>query len=70
MDELFGVPMSVGTLGQLEQITAERLAESVEEARAHVPEPPVAHLDEMSWRRSGKWACLWVAVATLYITYV
>src|SRR5215467_3684868 len=46
MDELFGVPMSVGTISQSEQATTEVVTAPVEEARAYVHEQRVAHLDE------------------------
>ncbi len=70
MDDFFGVPMSVGTISQSEKTTTEVLAESVEEARAYVPEQPVAHLDETSWRQSGKRAWLWVAVTSWVTVFV
>jgi transposase len=70
MDDLFGVPISVGTISQSEKLTTEVLAEPVEEARASVPEQPVAHLDETSWREEGKRAWLWVAVTSLLTVFV
>lgn len=70
MDDLFGVPMSVGTISQSEKMTTEVLAKLVEEARAYVPEQPVAHLDETSWRQSGKRAWLWVAVTSWVTVFV
>jgi transposase len=62
MDEVFGVPMRVGTISQLEQATTAAVAAPVEEARTYVHEQAVAHLDETSWRQGGKRAWLWVAV--------
>ena len=70
MDDLFRVPMSVGTVSQSEQTTTEVLAAPVEEARAYVPEQPVAHLDETSWREAGKRAWLWVAVTSWVTVFV
>jgi transposase len=64
MDEVFGVPMSVGTISQLEQATTAAVAAPVEEARTYVHEQAVAHLDETSWRQGGKRAWLWVAVTS------
>src|SRR5712692_2097070 len=64
MDEVFGVPMSVGTIGPLEQATTAAVAAPVEEARRYVHEQEVAHLDETSWRQGGKRAWLWVAVTS------
>jgi hypothetical protein len=54
LDALFGVPMRVGTISQLEPVTTEVFAVPVEEARAHVHEAAVAHLAETSWRQGGK----------------
>ena len=70
MDEVFGVPMSVGTISPLEQATTEALAAPVEEARTSVPEQEVAHLDEASWRQGGKRAWLWVAVTSLVTVFL
>ncbi len=64
MGDLFGVPMSVGTISQSEKATTKALAEPVEEARAYVQEQSVAHLDETSWRQGEKRAWLWVAVTS------
>jgi transposase len=70
MDDLFGVPMSVGTISQSEKATTEVVAEPVEEARAYVQEQVVAHLDETSWRQGGKRAWLWVAVTSLVTVFL
>lgn len=65
MDDLFGVPMSVGTISQLEQATTKVLAAPVKEARDSVATQTVAHVDETSWRQGGTRAWLWVAVTSL-----
>jgi transposase len=70
MDEVFGVPMSVGTIGPLEQATTAAVAAPVEEARRYVHEQAVAHLDETSWRQGGKRAWLWVAVTSWVTVFV
>jgi len=64
MDDVFGVPMSVGTISQSEKATTEVVAAPVEEARTYVHEQQVAHLDETSWRQGDKRAWLWVAVTS------
>jgi transposase len=64
MEEVFGVPMSVGTISPLEQATTAAVAAPVEEARTYMHEQAVAHLDETSWRQAGKRAWLWVAVTS------
>jgi transposase len=70
MDDLFGVPMSVGTICQSEKTTTEVIAEAVEEARDYIQEQSVAHLDETSWREGGKGAWLWVAVTSLVTVFL
>src|SRR5205814_5236746 len=70
MDDVFGVPMSVGTISQSEQATTEVVAEPVEEARAYVQEQSVAHLDETSWRQGDKRAWLWVAVTSVVTVFL
>ncbi len=67
LNDLFDVPMSVGTISQSEKTTTQVLAEPVEEACAYVQEQSVAHLDETSWRQGGKKAWLWVAVTSLSV---
>jgi transposase len=64
MDEVFGVSMSVGTIGRLEQATTAALTAPVEEARTYVQAQQVAHLDETRWRQGAQQAWLWVAVTT------
>jgi transposase len=67
MAEVFGVPMSVGTVSQLERATTTVLAAPVEEARTYVHAQKVAPLDETSWRQGDQGAWLWVAV-TMWVT--
>src|SRR6266853_2433162 len=70
MDDVFGVPVSVGTISQLEQATTAAVAAPVEEARTSVHAQAVAHLDETSWREGGKRAWLWVAVTRVVTVFV
>lgn len=69
MAALFGVPMSVGTISQSETRTTSVLAKPVEQARDAVEAQAVAHLDETSWRQSGKRAWLWVAVTSVVTVF-
>ena len=70
MEEVFGVPMSVGTISHLEQATTAAVAAPVEEARTYVHEQAVAHLDETSWCQGGTRAWLWVAVTSLVTVFL
>ena len=64
MDDVLRVPVSVGTLSQLERATTEAVTAPVEEARTSVHAQEVAHLDETHWRQGGQLAWLWVAVTS------
>lgn len=64
MADLFGLPMSLGTIPHLEQATAQAVAAPVADAQAYVQAQPVAHLDETGWREGRARAWLWVAVTT------
>ena len=70
MDDVFGVPMSVATISQLEQATTAAVAAPVEEARAYVQTRQVAHVDETRWRQGSKPAWLWVAVTSWVTVFV
>jgi transposase len=70
MEEVFGVPMSVGTISPLERATTAAVAAPVEEARTYVQAQEVAHLDETSWRQGDKRAWLWVAVTSWVTVFV
>jgi transposase len=70
MEEVFGVPMSVGTIRPLEQATTEAVATPVEAARTYVQAQAVAHLDETRWRQGDKRAWLWVAVTSWVTVFV
>jgi transposase len=64
MADLFGLPMSLGTIPHLEQATAQAVAAPVADAQAYVRMQPVVHLDETGWRQDRRRAWLWVAVTT------
>jgi transposase len=64
LDDLFGVPMSLGIVSTLEAATVEAVAAPVEEARAYVQEQARVSVDETGWRQGSQRAWLWVAVTT------
>ena len=68
--DLFGVPMSVGSISQSEKTTTAVLAEPVQEARDYIEAQRVAHLDETRWREGNKGAWLWVAVTSLVTVFL
>ena len=70
LEDLFGLPMSLGTIANLEQATVQALVEPVAEARAYVQEQPAAYLDETGWREGRQRAWLWTAVTTWVTVFV
>ena len=64
MADLFGLPLSLGTIPHLEQATAQAVAAPVADAQAYVRAQRVAHLAETGWREGHARAWLWVAVTT------
>jgi transposase len=60
-EEVFGLPVSLGTVSNLEQEMSEALAAAHEEALAAVRQAPVKHLDETGWLEAGVKRWLWVA---------
>jgi transposase len=67
LEDLFGLPLSLGTIANLEQATVQAVAEPVAEARAYVQQQPAAYLDETGWREGRQRAWLWTAV-TAWVT--
>jgi transposase len=70
LEDLFGVPLSLGTISTLEAATVEAVAAPVAEARASVQAQASASLDETGWRQGGGRAWLWVAVTTWVTVFV
>ena len=62
LEDLFGVSLSLGTVANLEQATAQAVAEPVAEARAYVQAQPAAYADETGWREGPQRAWLWTVV--------
>jgi transposase len=67
LGDVLGVEVALGSISKLEAQVSQALAAAVQQAREHVREQRVAHLDETSWRQARKKAWLWVAV-TAWVT--
>jgi transposase len=70
MADLFGLPISLGTIPHLEQVTVQAVATPVADAQVYVRAQPVAHLDETGWREGRTRAWLWVAVTAWVTVFV
>jgi transposase len=61
---VFGAPVSLGTVANLEQEVSAALAAPHQEALRAVQAAHVKHADETSWKLMGKLRWLWAAAAT------
>jgi transposase len=59
--DLFGVPLSLGSVCNYESRTADALARAHHQALAAVRDAPVKHVDETGWKRAGRRRWLWAA---------
>jgi transposase len=62
------VPLSLGTIAQLEVQTSAALAQAHAEAVAAVRQAPIKHVDETGWKRAGGW--LWLAATSTVAAFV
>lgn len=69
-DHLFGAPVSLGTVANLEQEMSAALAAPHQEALAAVRAAEVKHADETSWKRRGKLCWLWAAATATAVAFV
>jgi transposase len=59
LDELFGCPVSVGTVDAIIARVGQALADPYMQLRAALPTEPVVHADETSWALAGDRRWLW-----------
>lgn len=67
---LFGVPIALGTIANLEQEASAALEPAYQEVRRHVSEAEVKHLDETGWKEAGKKRWLWVAATANAVLFL
>ena len=61
-ETLFGVPLSLGSVSNVEQEIAAALQTPYKQAEQAVREAPVKNVDETGWSLAGKLCWLWLAV--------
>jgi transposase len=64
LSSVLGVELSLGSVSKLESNVSAALEAPVEQARQHVQQAHVAHLDETGWREGRRKAWLWTAVTS------
>jgi transposase len=70
LEDLFGLPLSLGTMANVAQATVQAVAAAVAEARASSPPQPAAARDETGWREGQQRAWLWTAATTWGTVFV
>jgi transposase len=69
-DTVFGAPIALGTVANLEQEVSAALAPAHHEALAAVRQAEVKFADETSWKLWGKLCWLWAAATTAVAVFV
>ena len=69
VESLLGVPVSLGTIANLEQKTSAALAGPHQEILQAVQQADVKNVDETSWKQAGQKRWLWVAVTSVAIFF-
>jgi transposase len=70
VEDFFGVPISLGSVANLEQATSEALAAPVAEVAKAIQKAPVVHADETGWYERSKRAWLWVATTAVLAVFL
>jgi transposase len=70
VEHVFGVPIGLGTVSNLEQEISSALAAAHTEATAAVRDAPVKNLDETGWKENGKKRWLWLAATKLVAVFI
>jgi transposase len=64
LEDLFGLPLALGTVSNTEARVEAALAKPVEEARAFVQAQAVVHMDETGWNEGGQKRWMWTALTS------
>jgi transposase len=70
VEHVFGVPIALGTVSNLERELAAALAAAHTQATDAVRDAPVKHVDETGWKQAGQKRRLWLAATKLVAVFV
>jgi transposase len=62
LEDLFGLPLGLGTISNTEARVEAALEKPVEEAKAFVQAQAVVHMDETGWNQGGQKRWMWTAL--------
>jgi len=63
LEDLFGLPLGLGTISNTEARVEAALQRPVEEAKAFLQAQAVVHMDETGWRQGGEKRWMWTALS-------
>ena len=69
-EDVFGVPIALGTISTMEEQMCEALAPAHQQALEAVRQAPVKHVDETGWKQAGQRRWLWVAATQTVAAFV
>jgi len=64
LGDVLGIDISLGALSAAEENVSDAVAAPVEEAREHVADGPIKHVDATGWRQAGEARTLWTIAST------
>lgn len=70
VETLFGLPIALGSVANLEQEMSAALEAAHGEAQQAVRQAPIKHVDETGWKQAGQRCWLWGAATTLVACFV
>jgi len=70
VEEVLSLPVSLGSISNMEGAVSESLREPFEETKRYVEEQPIANADETSFNQENGKGWLWVAVTSLVTVFL
>lgn len=67
---IFGVPIALGTVANLEQEMSAALQPAHAQAQLAVQQAPIKNVDETGWKQAGRQRWLWAAATTSVVCFV
>ena len=69
LEDLFGLPLGLGTVSNTEARVEAALQKPVEEAKAFLQAQAVVHMDETGWNQAGQKRWMWTALTSLVAVF-
>jgi hypothetical protein len=69
-DDVFNLPVSLGTISNAEKTVSAALTQPVEELKTYIQQQPIVHADETSHKQQGKKMWMWLATTLLVAVFI